>query len=76
MASTAAKTGTEKTFALVLCIRARRLQWLGHILRMGTDRYVKQTIFGIYKDRREGDMLMDAPKNVSWRELQQPDIVK
>ena len=62
---------TEKTFDLILWIRARRLQWLGHILRMGTYRYVKQAIFGMYKDRREGDILMDAPKNVSWRELQQ-----
>ena len=38
---------------------------------MDTDRYVKTVIFGMFKDRQENDMLMDAPTNMTWRELQQ-----
>ena len=39
-----------------------------HIL--GTDRMVKQAVFGMFKDPQPGDLLMDAPKTSSWRELQ------
>ena len=59
-----------RTFDIVTWIRARRLQWLGHILRMGTDRLLKRAIFAMFKKRQEGDMLMDAPSHKSWRELQ------
>ena len=55
---------------IVKWIRSRRLQWLGIILRMGTDRRLKQAIFEMFKNRKEGDMLMDAPQTTSWRELQ------
>ena len=58
-----------KTFDLLKWIRARKLQWLGHILRMGTERKVKQAIFIMYKAPQQGDMLMDAPATDSWREL-------
>ena len=58
-----------QTFDLVKWIRARRLQWLGHILRMGKDRQLKQAIFEMFKRRREGDMLMDAPQTESWWDL-------
>jgi hypothetical protein len=58
-----------KTFDLVKWIRARRLQWLGHLLRMGRDHMVKKAIYVMYKSRTEGDMLMDAPQNTTWREL-------
>ena len=30
-----------RTFDLVKWIRARRLQWLGHILRLGPERLIK-----------------------------------
>ena len=50
-----------RTFDLVAWVRARRLQWLGHILRMGSERKVKQAVFEMFKCRRKGDMLMDAP---------------
>ena len=58
-----------QTFDLVKWVRARRLQWLGHILRMGTERMIKQAIYEIFMARQDGDMLMDAPKTDSWREL-------
>ena len=59
-----------KTFDLVKWVRARRLQWAGHILRMeGTDRKLKQTIFEMFKDPQEGDLLMDAPATDSWHPL-------
>ena len=38
-----------RTFDLLKWIRARKLQWLGHILRMGTERKVKQAIFIMFK---------------------------
>ena len=36
---------------------------------MDQTRKLKQTIFEMYKMRREGDLLMDAPETRSWREL-------
>ena len=58
-----------RTFDLVKWIRARRLQWLGHILRLGTERLIKQAVFEIYKNRQDGDLMMDAPETRSWRQL-------
>ena len=58
-----------KTFDLVKWIRARKLQWLGHILRMGKERKVKQAIFVMFRSPQQGDMLMDAPATDSWYEL-------
>ena len=58
-----------RSFDLVKWIRARRLQWAGHILRMGQDRKLKQAVFEMFKLRCEGDLLMDTPKTTSWREL-------
>ena len=64
-----ASNGT-RTFDLLRWIRARRLQWLGHILRMdGMKRKLKQAVFELYSEPRPGDLLMDAPKTRSWREL-------
>ena len=59
----------EKTFDLVKWIRARRLQWLGHILRMTQERKVKQAVFIMFKNPQPGDILMDIPRTNSWREL-------
>ena len=59
----------DKTFDIVVWIRSRRLQWLGHILRLGQERQIKHSIFGMYKKPTEGDLLMDSPKTSSWKEL-------
>ena len=62
-------TNDSCTFDLLRWIRARRLQWLGHILRMDKERKLKQAAFEIFKLPRPGDLLMDVPKTNSWREL-------
>ena len=58
-----------KLFDLVKWIRARRLQWLGHILRMTQERTIKQATYVMFKATQPGDILMDAPQTRSWREL-------
>ena len=63
------EASTGKTFDVVKWIRARRLQWLGHILRLGTERQIKHAAYAMYKDPTPGDLLMDAPKTSSWHEL-------
>ena len=63
-----AKDGT-RSFDLVRAIRARRLAWLGHILRMAPTRILAQAVGHVYKNRSEGDILTDAPKTQSWEEL-------
>ena len=60
---------TTCNFNLVRAIRARRLQWLGHILRLDEDRILQRAVKDVYEHRCEGDILMDAPKTGSWREL-------
>ena len=63
------------TFNLILWIRARRLKWLVHILRLqpnkdGEERLIKQAVRHIHEFRREGDLLMDMDANLTWSELQ------
>ena len=64
-------SATTRTFDLLRWIRARRLQWLGHILRMEKERKLKQAVFELFRSPSQGDLLMDAPKVNSWRELMQ-----
>ena len=56
-----------KSFDLTMWIRARRLQWLVHILQLGPERAIRKAVFAMYmyKDPQEGDLLMDAPKSSS-----------
>ena len=56
-----------RTFDLVIWIRTRRLQWLGHILlTMGNERSLNHVTFIMFKHPREGDLLMDVPEKKSW----------
>ena len=64
-----ARDGT-RSFDLVRWIRARRAQYLGHILRMDPSRMVYKAVQYMHENRRQGDLLMDAPP-YSWRELVQ-----
>ena len=36
---------------------------------MGPERLLKRAAFEMFRDRKEGDLLMDAPSHKSWREL-------
>ena len=58
-----------RTFDIILWIRVKRLQWMGHILRMGTERLLKRSAYEMSKNRKEGDLLMDAPTHQTWKEL-------
>ena len=62
-------TADTCTFNLLLWIRARRLRWLGHILRLQDERLVKQAIKHIHGHRQDGDMLMDVDPSLSWEAL-------
>ena len=56
-----AKDGT-RSFDLVRAIRARRLVWMDHILRMSPTRILTQAVEHLYDNRSEVDVLTDAPK--------------
>ena len=54
---------TEPSFKLIRALRQRRMRWLGHILRMPTDRLLHQTVLGIAQDGPPypaGSLLMDC----------------
>ena len=72
------------TFNLLLWIRARRLRWLGHILRLSDKRWkktpegkklvheerlIKKAIRHTHAYRQQGDMLMDIDYGTSWEDL-------
>ena len=57
------------SFNLVRAIRARRLQWLGHILRLDEERILQRAVKEVYENKSEGNIMMDAPKTDSWREM-------
>ena len=62
-----ARDGT-RSYDLVRQIRARRTQYLGHILRMDPARMVHKAVQYMHENRVQGDLLMDAP-SYSWPEL-------
>ena len=60
------------SFNILLWIRSRRKKWIGHIMRIHdvfflTDcrRLIKQAVYHIFENQREGDLLMDVDINVS-----------
>ena len=62
------------SFNLLRAIRARRLQWLGHILRLDEDRLLQRAVHHVYNNRCDGDILSDAPRTESWAELKMWDV--
>ena len=57
-----------RTFDSVRWIRARRAQWIGHILRMDQNRMVHQVVKSMYGDRSSGDLITDDP-DLKWDEF-------
>ena len=67
-------TTATTTFNIIAWIRARRLRWVGHIMRLSPNsnkepRQLKETLRVIFDNRQEGDILMDVPET-TWAELE------
>ena len=63
---------SSRTFDVLTWIRARRLQWVGHILRLkGTDedRLIHKALQWMYENRKDGDLLLDVSKHKDWKHL-------
>ena len=61
-----------RTFDIIAWIRARRLQWMGHILRLkGKDeqRLIHKAVEYMYANRKVGDLLIDIPPHRDWDDL-------
>ena len=64
------EASTDTTFAIIPWIRARRLKWVGHILRLPDSRLISKTVRHIYDNPQHGDILMDIPQATGWKQLQ------
>ena len=60
-----------KTYDVLASIRATRMRWLGKILQMKEERMVLRAVKMLYHNRKEGDILSDAPATDSWEELRE-----
>lgn len=69
---------TTTSFNIVLWIRARRHQWMGHIMKIfvadgpkkaDNNETLKQAVQHSYNYPLEGDFIVDAPKANSWTDL-------
>ena len=74
-------TVTTTSFNIIAWIRARRLRWVGHILRLPPrlnrstgekePRLIKKTLKVIYDHQKPGDILMDVPSSLDkWQDLE------
>ena len=50
-----------RTIDIVSQVRAVRMRWLGHILRMDPERMAHKAVKHMHSQRQDGDILMDAP---------------
>ena len=64
-------SSATRTFDVIASIRARRHQWVGHILRLAPDRMIYMALKHMHTHRSEGDLLMDTPPELTWDELVQ-----
>ena len=76
-------SSSTRTFDIIRWIRARRLQWVGHILRAENRRRVERpaeeprliyrviyrAIEFMYDHNKEGDLLQDVPEHSNWDDL-------
>ena len=58
---TAHEEARDPSYDMIACIRARRLYWLGHILRMEQHRLVRIVVVHQRKEGYAGSLFMDAP---------------
>ena len=58
---------STRTFDIVRWIRARRLQWVVHILRMDQERLVYKALYFEHTHRTNGGLLMDLDASYSWK---------
>ena len=58
-----------RSFDMVSWVRARRLTWLGQILRMDSSRDIHKLVKYMFDERFEGDLLADAPDTDTFEEL-------
>ena len=59
------EASTGKTYDVIAGIRVTRMRWLGKILRMDDNRLIQRAVKMIYHNRRDGDILMDAPETAN-----------
>ena len=63
------ESGMHPTVDVIGMVRARRLRWVGHVLRAHDDYLPRQVVLGMEKPYPAGSILMDAPKHDSMEEL-------
>merc|ERR1712216_805274 len=57
----------DPSFDLVANLRAQRLRWLGHVLRMEESRWIRRTVTQMHN--YDGSIFMDAPAHTGMPDL-------
>ena len=65
------ETTEGRAYDVMASIRVTRMRWLGKILQMKEERMVLRAVKMLYQNRKEGDILTDAPATDSWEELRE-----